>query len=475
MNKIKIQNLILPKEKNEKTGEEEYIYFLRRNYNEEKVEQYKDMYKAGESKPIIIHRGTNILVDGFHRLEAFKRAEKEIKKDKRSGYLDCEYLDCQKEEIREKAIEINTAHGIPLTKEERNKQIVILSIEDKKPQKDIGKLFKISRNRVSEILKSSGVSETDTYKDDVLNSYINEEDIKQVEIAEKIDCSEATVSQVIKDFKNQLKELYLTLSFPEKIIEVLKKDKIEITEERLLELLEQLFDRSEYINKQIIHSDFLETNITNINLIVTDPPYNISGYGGSHKISGKIATFDAGQWDRSEKKEFIDKIFKQWLIKIKDMLVNGGSFYIFVDRYLISYIWDLCKEIPELKPKNIITWVKNNPVPNARNNYNSATEFILFGVKEGEKYTFNNMGWDYMNNVFNMPICSGNERTEHPTQKPVKLLQNFINISSKEEDIVLDCFAGSGSTGEACLQLKRRFIMIEKEKKYIDIIENRLK
>ena len=136
MNKIKIKNIILKPE----------LTFLREDYNEEKIEQYKEMYKAGKSKPILIHRGTSILIDGFHRLKAFRNA--------RGGdYIDCEYEDCDREEIRKRAIEINIAHGIPLTKEERNNQIVILRQEEKRTQEDIANVFKISRNRVAEILK----------------------------------------------------------------------------------------------------------------------------------------------------------------------------------------------------------------------------------------------------------------------------------------------------------------------------------
>jgi DNA modification methylase len=66
------------------------------------------------------------------------------------------------------------------------------------------------------------------------------------------------------------------------------------------------------------------------------------------------------------------------------------------------------------------------------------------------------------------------EGFNHPAQKPVWLMEDLIQRLTKENDIILDPFAGSGTTGVACRNLKRNFILIEKEKEYIDIINKRL-
>ena len=66
------------------------------------------------------------------------------------------------------------------------------------------------------------------------------------------------------------------------------------------------------------------------------------------------------------------------------------------------------------------------------------------------------------------------ERVSHPTQKPIQLMERIITIFSNENDLVLDCFAGSGSTGVAAKNLKRNFIMIEKDENYHKIILERL-
>lgn len=63
----------------------------------------------------------------------------------------------------------------------------------------------------------------------------------------------------------------------------------------------------------------------------------------------------------------------------------------------------------------------------------------------------------------------------HPSQKPKELLQEIIELSTSESDVVLDCFMGSGTTGVACRDLSRKFIGIEKVEEYFDISINRIK
>lgn len=88
---------------------------------------------------------------------------------------------------------------------------------------------------------------------------------------------------------------------------------------------------------------------------------------------------------------------------------------------------------------------------------------------EDLRYTFNNLKEHH--SVMNYEIA---KKQGHLTPKPTDLLEYIIKTSSNEGDIVLDCFAGSGSTGEACINTNRHCILIEREDKYIDIIKNRL-
>ena len=89
---------------------------------------------------------------------------------------------------------------------------------------------------------------------------------------------------------------------------------------------------------------------------------------------------------------------------------------------------------------------------------------------EDLRYTFNLQGND--RNIIQM--SSGNNGKYHPTQKPITLIENIVKHSSNEGDTVLDCFAGSGTTGVACQNLNRNYILIEKDPKYYEIILKRL-
>ena len=168
---------------------------------------------------------------------------------------------------------------------------------------------------------------------------------------------------------------------------------------------------------------------------------------------------------------------------------KGGSIYIFFTKELISlfHLHPYLSNNPEeertegdfagmIKTKNIISWIKSNPLPAFnRTNYRSAVEFIYFGQKEGEKATFNFGQQKEMKNWFEHPLVQGKQRTKHPTQKPLKLVQKFIEVSSNKGDIVLDPFLGSGTTAVAAKMLGRNYIGIEKNPEYIKMAEDRLR
>lgn len=212
-----------------------------------------------------------------------------------------------------------------------------------------------------------------------------------------------------------------------------------------------------------------------IDLILVDPPYLISKSSNfknySDKANSDIITkyskhsIDFGDWD----KEDIDwnLLFKEYYRILKD----GGTLIFFYDIWkstMIKDIADLCK----FKQPRICQWQKTNPVPiNSKINYlSNATEYFFTFIK-GKKPTFNS---EYDNGVYRYPLCHGKERLEHPTQKPLSLIMDLVKKHSNEGDLVLDTFAGTGTTGEACLMLKRNYILIERDENYFSLIKNRL-
>lgn len=88
-----------------------------------------------------------------------------------------------------------------------------------------------------------------------------------------------------------------------------------------------------------------------------------------------------------------------------------------------------------------------------------------YGCSDWQKYDANKK---LIGNIWEIPavVSNSKEKTSHPTQKPVKLMERALKIYSNENDLILDCFSGSGTTAIACHNLKRRFICIEKDFDY---------
>lgn len=221
-----------------------------------------------------------------------------------------------------------------------------------------------------------------------------------------------------------------------------------------------------------INDDCLNTLKTikskSVDLILTDPPYQISKKSNFKKgdlVRFNTITHDFGEWDKTGID--MDLLFSEY----KRILKNGGTLITFYDIWKGNEIREYADKY-HFKQARVCQWIKTNPVPvNPSNNYlSNAIEFFFTFVKKG-KPTFNS---NYDNGIYSFPICHGKERTEHPTQKPLSLIKSIIQKHSNEGDLVLDPFAGSGTTGEACLQLNRNYILIEKDPNYFEICQNRL-
>lgn len=229
----------------------------------------------------------------------------------------------------------------------------------------------------------------------------------------------------------------------------------------------------------IVHDDCFnylkEIKNKSIDLILVDPPYLISKSSNfknySDKANSDIITkygkhsIDFGEWD----KEDIDwnLLFKEYYRILKD----GGTLIFFYDIWKSTMIKDIA-ESNKFKQPRICHWQKTNPVPiNSKINYLSNANEYFFTFIKGKKPTFHS---EYDNGTYRYPLCHGKERLEHPTQKPLSLIMDLVKKHSNEGDLVLDTFAGTGTTGEACLILKRNYILIERDENYFSLIKNRL-
>lgn len=211
----------------------------------------------------------------------------------------------------------------------------------------------------------------------------------------------------------------------------------------------------------------IESN--SVDLVLTDPPYNISRESNFKKNSTNKKynniSLDFGIWDQSEID--LDTLFGE----IKRVLKKNGTLIIFYDIWK-SYKIKFYAEKWGFKQPRVGQWVKTNPVPiNSKNNYLSNSIEFFFTFVKGGSPTFKS---SYDNGIYQYPLCHGRERTIHPTQKPLRLLEDLIDKHSNENDLILDPFAGSGTTGIASINKSRRYIMIEKDTVYFEVIKSRI-
>ncbi len=120
---------------------------------------------------------------------------------------------------------------------------------------------------------------------------------------------------------------------------------------------------------------------------------------------------------------------------------------------------------------------KNNGFLYTRTKRNDGTEIAFSTDYEPRSFKEYDPNWKNPTNIIEVPCIPGNakEKVDHPTQKPVALLEYLIKTYTNEEELVLDFTMGSGSTGVACLNTGRRFIGIELDEKYYNIAINRMK
>jgi DNA modification methylase len=149
---------------------------------------------------------------------------------------------------------------------------------------------------------------------------------------------------------------------------------------------------------------------------------------------------DFGQWDHDP--TFTRETLASVIAEYYRVLKKGGAAIVFYDLWKIT---ELKEDMEAVKFKQIrlIEWLKSNPVPiNSKRTYlSNAREIAVSCVKDGGS-TFNS---EYDNGVYTYPICHEKGRF-HPTQKPLKFMKALILKHSKVGDVVLDSFAGSGTT-----------------------------
>lgn len=167
---------------------------------------------------------------------------------------------------------------------------------------------------------------------------------------------------------------------------------------------------------------------------------------------------------------FISKGFTNQILDELVRVMKKVNIYIWCSkaqlRQIIDYFDDLGCNI------DLLTWHKTNPIPTCNNTYLSDTEYCIFARESGVPL----YGTTETKKKYYVTSCNvfDKDKFEHPTIKPVNILSNFIINSSKENDIVLDTFVGSGSTLVSAKNLNRRYIGIELNPKWHKVAVDRL-
>jgi len=214
-----------------------------------------------------------------------------------------------------------------------------------------------------------------------------------------------------------------------------------------------------------------------IDLILTDPPYNLSGYstGNIDLPWRKTINNDLADWDRNSFEP------KEWVEDFKRILKPTGNIFAFTSYNLMGK-WHQAFD-SEFDTFQYMVWHKTNPAPKIyRAGFLNSCELIICAWNKGHTWNFSSQ--KEMHNFIETPICMGKERIKnpvHPTQKPIKVMQHIIKISTNENDVVFDPFMGVGSTGVAAQNLGRKFIGFELDKEYyeaaikrLDVVQERL-
>lgn len=229
-----------------------------------------------------------------------------------------------------------------------------------------------------------------------------------------------------------------------------------------------------------------------VDMVFIDPPYFLQLPQKTLR-RWTVKTIVEGvddEWDKFSSFAEYDQFITNLLTEIKRIMKPNATIWVIATYHSIFRIGKIMQDLGYWILNDVI-WVKTNPMPNWLGvRFTNATETLIWAVKDKnvKKYTFNK---EYAKtfgvgkigtNVWFIPICSGAERLKdqnhkklHSTQKPIELLKRVILTSTKEGNLILDPVAGTGTTGYVAAMLKREFVMIEINPKYVGGIEKRFR
>ena len=226
-----------------------------------------------------------------------------------------------------------------------------------------------------------------------------------------------------------------------------------------------------------------------VDLVFADPPYNLQLKSDLKRPDDSRVDAVDDDWDKFASFSAYDDFTRAWLLACRRVLKPAGTLWVIGSYHNIFRVGALLQDLG-FWILNDVVWRKSNPMPNFRGRrFTNAHETLIWAARDqaAKGYTFNYEALKAGNedvqarSDWTIALCTGEERLKgrdgkklHPTQKPEALLARVLLAASRPEDLVLDPFCGTGTTGAVARRLGRRFIGIERETAYARAAEKRI-
>ena len=226
-----------------------------------------------------------------------------------------------------------------------------------------------------------------------------------------------------------------------------------------------------------------------VDLVFADPPYNLQLKNDLKRPDDSKVDAVDDDWDKFASFSAYDDFTRAWLLACRRVMKPSATLWVIGSYHNIFRVGSILQDLG-FWILNDVVWRKSNPMPNFRGRrFTNAHETLIWAAREpgGKGYTFNYEALKAGNediqvrSDWTIPLCTGEERLKgddgkklHPTQKPEALLARVILSASRPDDLVLDPFNGTGTTGAVAKRLGRRFVGFEREAAYARAAEKRI-
>ncbi|HEU5017810.1 MAG TPA: site-specific DNA-methyltransferase [Pseudolabrys sp.] len=226
-----------------------------------------------------------------------------------------------------------------------------------------------------------------------------------------------------------------------------------------------------------------------VDLVFADPPYNLQLQSDLKRPDDSRVDAVDDDWDKFASFSAYDEFTKRWLTACRRVMKPSATIWVIGSYHNIFRVGAIMQNLGFWVLNDVI-WRKTNPMPNFRGRrFTNAHETLIWAAREpnARSYTFNYETLKAGNediqvrSDWTIPLCTGEERLKgkdgkklHPTQKPEALLARVLLSSSRLDDLVLDPFCGTGTTGAVAKRLSRRFIGCERDPDYAKAAEKRI-